>query len=482
MSVYGIGGILTKTINFLLLPVYTRILTPSDYGALELVYLVGNIIAILYGFMISSGYVRHYYDNKRVEYRERLLGTTLWFVLLNSLVFLVVFIVFADQVAAFMFRFPNGGLFIKLVSISTCLIALNQVFYNSLMVTEKAKTYVSINILALLTTLLLTITFVVFLKWNVKGILYAQITGRTLELMLLVFTQFNKKLFVFSFSMVKEMLRFSLPLIPSQLTFFVLTVSDRFFIQHYQGVYDVGLYSLGYRFASIMPLFAITPLKAWGPYIFSFVDDFQQCQSTIARFSRLYMFGVLALCLGISLMGRDVIEIMAKNEFWNAWQVVFLLCLGYVFWGMVTVTSYAFHITKKTWLMSKIEMFVAVCSFLLNFLLVPRLGIVGAAIVNVTSYLMILLIYFVFIHKIYPVQFEYGKMGIAVVYVIGIYFLSLQINLQVIYSILINILLFLLFIFLMYFSKYFSRDELNTVKPFLMGIIKATRINYKNIT
>ena len=105
MSIYGLGGIITKAINFFLLPIYTRVLVPADYGTLELVYMVGSIIAILYGFMISSGYVREYYVNKDEEHRQILLSSTFWFAFVSTMIILLLIFFFTGKLSRLLFKF-----------------------------------------------------------------------------------------------------------------------------------------------------------------------------------------------------------------------------------------------------------------------------------------------------------------------------------------------------------------------------------------
>ncbi|GAF69488.1 unnamed protein product, partial [marine sediment metagenome] len=161
MSIYGLGGIMTKAISFFLLPIYTRVLVPADYGTLELVYMAGGIIAISYGLMISSGYVREYYVNKDEEHRQALLSSTFGFTFFSTIIILSLTFFFASELSRLLFKFDYGDLFLKLIAISMAIHAHSVIFYNLLMVQEKSKKYISIQIITLLLTIGLTIYFIV---------------------------------------------------------------------------------------------------------------------------------------------------------------------------------------------------------------------------------------------------------------------------------------------------------------------------------
>jgi len=426
MSIYGLGGIMTKAINFFLLPIYTRILVPADYGTLELVYMVGSIIAILYGFMISSGYVREYYVNKDEEHRQILLSSTFWFAFVSTMIALLLTFFFASELSQLLFKFQHGDLFLKLIAISMAIHAHSMIFYNLLMVQEKSKKYISIQIFTLLSTIGLTIYFIVFLGWSVKGVLIAQVIGRSIEFLILSTLLIRVSIKQISLSAIKEMLKYSVPLIPLQLAAFVLNLSDRFFLQNYQNLNEVGLYSMGYRFASLVPLLAIVPLRAYGPYIFSLTDDTKKCKKTIADFTRYYVAYVLTITLVISMFSREVIMIMIDKNYYSGWTVVYLLCLSYAFYGISNVLSVGIDITKKTWLKAFSWIMAALVNIGLNFLLVPSYGMIGASVATSISFLLVIVLYLIALKYIYPIELQYAKF--IIITVISGYFSKIELQ------------------------------------------------------
>lgn len=460
LSIYGLGGILAKSISFLLLPLYTRLLMPEDYGILALITIVGNVIGILYGFMVSSGFIRNYYDNSDERQRRILFSTALWFTFINAFIFSLICISFSEQIASLVFKFFGGALYIKLIVISTMLHSCSPVFYGLLMVREQSKTYVAVNIITLIATLSSTIILLVVFKWSVKGVLVGQIIGKSVELIILSFLMKKNINFIVSWNALIEMLKFSGPLIPSQLAYLILTLSDRFFLQGYKDVSEVGLYSLGYKFAALIPLLAIRPLKAWGPYIFSLIHNPKKCKSTIADFSRYYLAGILFLTILISVFSREVLMVMAKSDYWPAGKVVYILCISSVLFGMINVTEYGFHIVKKTYITSFIYIVGAALNLLFNYLLIPKYGMIGASVATSLSFLCILISYFIFIKRVYHMPFKYLKF-IFVFIISGIvYYISTFIQFGVIKSISLKLLVVLLFPTILIISGYFDKREL----------------------
>ncbi len=466
MSIYGLGGILSRSLQFLLLPVYTRFLLPADYGSLEIVYMAGSVISILYGLMIGSGYIRNYYDNKDTFYKRELLASALWFTFFVSLCFAIPMLYFAEYVADIVFDFSGGALYLRLITVYIFMAAHNQILYNLLMVRERAVRYVAINTITLAVSLLLTVYFVVFLGWSVRGILLAQIVVAALEFMMLFISMPERNIFLFSSVKVKGMLRYSIPLVPLQVAAFVLDLSDRFFLQKYQNLSEVGIYALGYKFAAILMLLSVQPLKGFTPYIFSLVDNPYKCKQTIADFYRYYLAGVLLVSLVISMFAREVIILMADKSYHDGWRVVYLLCISYVFYGSVVVISYAIEIARKNWVSGIFWVFATVINIALNFLLIPVFGIIGASIATAISYFMILICYFWAITHIYYVPFNYPKLVFIVGFTSIIYYISTFLHLNPVSSILSKSLLVVVYALILLYSGYFTKEEVFKLRRF----------------
>ncbi len=470
MSIYGFGGIITKAINFFLLPIYTRVLVPADYGTLELVYMVGSIIAISYGLMISSGYVREYYVNKDEEHRQILLSSTFWFAFVSTMIVLLLTFFLASELSQLLFKFEHGNLFLKLIAISMAIHAHSMIFYNLLMVQEKSKKYISIQIITLLLTIGLTIYFIVFLRWAVKGVLIAQVIGYSIEFLILSILLMRVSIKKISLSALKEMLKYSIPLIPLQLAAFVLNLSDRFFLQNYQNLNEVGLYSMGYRFASLVPLLAIVPLRAYGPYIFSLTDDTKKCKKTIADFSRYYVAYVLTITLVISMFSREIIMVMVDKNYYSGWTVVYLLSLSYVFYGTSNILSVGIDITKKTWLKAFSWIIAALVNIGLNFLLVPSYGMIGASIATSISFLLVIVLYLIALKYIYPIELQYMKFIVITVFTSLTYIISIYLNFTIILAIISKAILLLIFLTILIVSGYFSKIELQKGKREILKV------------
>lgn len=458
ISTYSLGGILSKSIQFLLLPLYTRVLVPADYGKLELIYMVGVILVILYGFLVENGYVRIYFDKSEdPDFRERLFGTAFSFMLLCSLVFSVVGVVFSKEIAGWVFNFENGTIFVKLICISTFLEALSHIPYKNLLVQKKAKQYVSVNIINLLITISFTIYLVVFLRMGVEGILYAKIGGGLIQLIILSSLTFKKETFFFSTNQLSEMLGFSVFLILPNLSSVILLLSNRFILQKYQTLDEVGIFSLGYKIAAIIPILLTEPVKkAFGPYIFSLSNDPPKCKESLRIFTGYFLAGILTFAFVISLYSRELIMIMSDKSYYSSYTIVFILAISYVFLGLSGIIVLGIHVTKKTWIVTLIWPLAATINLTLNFILIPSYGKMGAAITALVSFMFINFAYFFALSKVYYVRFEYIKYLFLLLITIVFYWVSTFLHFGIVMSIISKTLLLFVYLLVLLLSGFFS--------------------------
>ncbi|NPD46733.1 lipopolysaccharide biosynthesis protein [Lentimicrobium sp. S6] len=439
ISLYSFGSILNKSIQFLLLPLYTHFLTPTDYGILELTYLYGALLVIFYGFIIENGYVRLYFDKKESLYRDTLFGTAFIFKIVVGLGFLSISFLFSDAISIAIIDVENGALFIQLISLSVFIKAIAEIPLKTLIVEKRALRYLINNSLFVLVSLSSTVYFVVFMELGIEGVLYGQIVGSTTQFIILVLTELKWRYFRFSISYLSEMLYFSIFLIPTSLASFITYWSNRYFLQEHSSLEDVGIFSLGYKIASIIPILITGPIKkVVGPEIYGLIDNPEECKNKIRHFTSIILFFLLFFGLSLSMFSKELVFFMASTEFASSYEVVFILSMGYVMIGIAGIVVLPINITKKTWLITITWILGSLLNVLLNYYLIDVYGKEGAAYATFLTFLFILTLYFVFSERVYRVGFEYKKYISLVLFTGIIYYISSLIKLE---SIVLNILI-----------------------------------------
>lgn len=465
ISIYSLGGILNKGVMFLLLPLYTRVLQPADYGKLELVYLVGSILAMLYGLRLELGYNRIYFQSKDDNYRKTLFATGQVFNLVSSIVFATLIISNSQWVAEKIFEFPEGEFFLKLIVLVTIFEIMTQIPFNNLRVRRKAKSFVVYNLIRLIIVTGFTIYFVAFASKGVAGILYAKIIGDAIIMLALYYETRHEYVLRFSSVQLKTMLVFSVFLIPSNLSALILNMSNRYFLQEYQSLDDVGLYSLGAKLAGVIPFLFTEPIKkAFTPFLFDQIENPLQCKKTLADFSLIFLAGLSVVSLFVSLFSRELIMVMSDQSYAGSHNIVFVLSISYLFLGLSGIIVSGIQITKKTWIVAVIWPVSAIITVFLNVWLIPGYGRMGAAYATLLSVVFINISYFYVLHKIYPVTFEYFKFLKILLLLVIFNYAGSWVELDVVASILIKFVMLIMFIALLFYFDIFSKKELLAIK------------------
>lgn len=429
ISFYSLGEILSKSIQFLLLPLYAHYLTPADYGKLELTYLYGAVLVIFYGFIIENGYGRLFFDKKDFSYRDSLFGTAFFFKLVSGLLFLLISLYFSEYFASLFFNFENGAQYIRLISISIFIKSLAEIPLKTLIVEKRAGRYVINNLLYLLLSLSSTVYLIVVLHLGIDGVLYGQILGASVQLITLFYTEWKWSFMRFSISSLKGMFYFSLFLIPSQLASFVTFWSNRLFLQKFASLEDVGTFSFGYKIASVIPILLTGPIKkAVGPAIYELIDRPEECKKRIRQFTLVIFIPLALFALAISLFAKELIMLMASKTYASSHEVVFILSLGYVVVGMAGIAVTPIQISKKTWLITITWVLSSVVNLLLNYMLVPSYGKAGATYASLFTFLFILGLYLFFGERVYKVGYEYGKYILILVITFAAYYGGIKIQ------------------------------------------------------
>lgn len=443
---------------------------PADYGKLELIYLVGAILAMMYGFSVELGYNRIFFHKKDIHYRKKLYATGQFFNLFCSLVFAFVIFTQGDWLSKVVFDFEEGGFYLRLISIITIFEVMTHIPLNNLRIRQEAKSFIAVSLIQLVITVSLNIALVVFAEMGVLGVLYARLIGLFFTLGILYYV--TRKEFIFSFStkQLQLMLGFSIFLIPANLSAIILNMSNRYFLELYQSLDDVGLYSLGAKIAGVIPFLFTEPVKkAFGPYLFELIENPKECKKLMANFLKHFLVSLSIVALSFSLFSRELIMLVADQAFEGSHNVVFILSISYIFLGASGIIVLGIHITKKTWIITIIFPVSAVINVLLNIWLIPIYGRMGAATATLISVIIINLLYLYSLKRVYPVNFKYFEfIKILVLVVIFNYFGSL-VHYGILLSIVLKAGILISFIVTLYLSGVFNKYDLERVKIFIFS-------------
>ena len=249
-AIFGIGHFLNRIISFLLLPIYTRYLTPNDYGIKELVGLTVDVTGILLSMAISSAVMRFYFEYDDAKDRNEVISTAMILIGAIGTAACVLVSFGTGTLAKYILDNSELGYFFQIAFISMIFGSVNGVSYDYLRANKKSIRFVTYNFFKLIVGISLNIYMIVFLRLGVVSILLTNLITSVMTFFILTLPVLRLTGLTPSFAKAKEMARYGFPLAFSQLGAFVVHLSDRFFMKALWSVSDAGLYSLGYRFGT----------------------------------------------------------------------------------------------------------------------------------------------------------------------------------------------------------------------------------------
>lgn len=404
---YGFSNILSRGISLLLLPFYTRVLSPVDYGALDILTITGNFVNLLITMEIIQGFARMLSEVETEADRTAYASTALWYLVGMYAIFTVAALLLVDRLTLLLMGSLEWNGIVRLIILS---IATNGVFYilqSQLRWSLQTRSYTVVSVVVMLITTCSSAFLVLVLKYGVAGIVCGQILGVIVGGWLSYSYSRNHYRMLFDWIKCKEMLVFSIPLVPSSISVFIALYLDRIAIKRLMTLGDVGLYGVGYRFASVVSILMIGINMSLTPLIYNRYK-LESTPGEIARIFRYFLMLALPTVVMIAVFAREALIIITTANYYAAWRVIPVIAGGILF-SCMYVFMPGMDITKKTKRISAINITAGLINISLNFLLIPYLGIMGAALATLCSSLLMFTLYVYFSQKLYFVPHNWGR-------------------------------------------------------------------------
>lgn len=407
---YGFGKSAEALATLALVPVLTRAFTPTQFGLWDVTLTFFLLTCTLASFGLEAALAAFYFESQDSDKREVVASTSIRFRLLSSILVAAPIFAFAPQISQIIFNTPEHAVYFRIVAgILPFFLAVN-IFKQLLRLDFSPGKFnlVGAGYAALYAAL--GIFFVVKMKMEVSGVLLGMLASAfCFSIVGAVFTARHFSL-GFSGKVLKDMLRFGLPLLPAILACWVIDFSDRYFLAKLSTLEEVGIYSVGARISSIIILFSTSFQMAWGPFALSIQHE----GDAKAKYSRglfLFLGPALAGAAAIAIFARPILVVLAQPKYYEAERVIGLLVLGTVAFGAYLIVNIGLLITKKTILTSLAISAGAVLNIALNFLLIPAFGMMGAAVATLASYFTAFVLIYMFAQKHYPVDYRPARIA-----------------------------------------------------------------------
>lgn len=409
--IYGLASILSQGIPILIVPIYTHFLSPDSYGGMDMLAVFAALINLTVALEISQGMARSYAEIQTEEGRARYASTALWFSVAAYLLFTVVAILFSQPLTHLLLDSGEWEWIFKVAVIAISANGVSFFLQNQLRWLLKPLAYAVCSIVYAITTTGISIFLIAWLNWGVIGVFYGQIIGAFISGLLAWL--FARKMFKMTFDISKclEMLEFSVPLVPSSISVLVANYIDRIAIKSFMTLSDVGIYGVGFRFASVVNLLMVGFYSALTPLIYQHYRK-ESTPGELERIMRYFLTGTLPLIMVVSLFSQEIVRTFAAREYYSAWTVIPLLAIASVLSRMY-IFAPGLDIAKKTKIIASINIIAALVNVALNIILIPSMGIAGSALATVAGSCIMFSLYMIASQKHYPAPHRWSVLAAA---------------------------------------------------------------------
>jgi O-antigen/teichoic acid export membrane protein len=411
-AIYGLGGIVSRILAVLLLPLYTRYLRPSDYGAIETLLALSAVLVTVFRLGISSAFFRFYFDATDEAGRTLVVRTSFWFTMASATLALTLGVIFATQISHVLFGTNHEADLVR-ASFVGLWAQMNYEQLTSLFrVEERSVSYVIATLANLLVTVAATLVLVVGFDQRALGVIVGNFTGTLVVwAVLLAYRRFQLGL-QFDYGLFRRMNHFGLPLVPSALALWAVNFIDRLFLVKLSSVHEVGLYSIGVRVASAIVLLLTAFRTAWPAFAYSIEDD-DEARQTYGYVLTYLIFVASWLALALGLLSPWIVHVLTTPAFYPASRVVAPLAFSGVAFAGYIVMAIGVGRARRTqfnWIVTGIGALVNVA---LNIALIPPYGMMGAAIATVAAYVVMFFGMVVNAQMVYRVPYQWRRVATA---------------------------------------------------------------------
>ena len=405
---YLLASFISIAINFLTLPFFTRYLAPSDYGILGLFLIFGSVITTLCAFGLNTATYGLYFKYEIKKFR--VLNTTI-FIFLASFFFMIGFLVifpFSDSISKSLFNSELSSQIIRLSYLNGCLNYFYMFLGQLLIAQKKSRVFSILSITHILLNALTSFYLLYSESFLVYDNLYmALVIGALVSNSLVLTTSLfiNRNLFVLRISLkkIKRAIVFGIPEVPNVIISLLYSGFDKVMLVNYKGATEVGYYDFGNRFAGILKIFIDAIGKSFSPYFLEKISSNEKNskKKIVSTFYELIsILGIVALI--ISLFSEEALIVLTNENFYMAKVLVPFLILYYLFSILGQLSINQFIHAEKLYYLAPISILGLVSNVILNILLIPIYGVIGAVVATTISGTITSIIQLYYANKILP--------------------------------------------------------------------------------
>jgi O-antigen/teichoic acid export membrane protein len=417
-ALYGLGNLVARIVSVLLLPLYTRYLSPTDYGLIETLVALSAVLTALVAQAMKSAFFRFYFDSAEEERRRSVILTAFWYVMGAATAVLVLGVLLAGSVSRLLFGDDSHRNLVVAAFVGLWA-AMNYEQMTSMFRAERrSSSYLVATLANLVFTVGATVLLVVVFDQGPLGVIVGNFTGTLVVYAGLLVYRRPMLGLAFDRQLYRSMVRYGLPLVPSVLALWATNFSDRFFLVKLADAHEVGLYSIGARLASAIVI-ALTAFRMGWPAFAYAIEDDREAKRTYSFVLTYVLYVTCWAALALGVLAPWLLRLITTEPFYDAEDVVAPLAFATAAFGGYAVALVAVGRVRATRLNWTVTGAAALLNVGLNFALIPPFGRMGAAFATVAAYSLMFAAMIWRAQTVFPVPYQWRRVATLVVVAVG---------------------------------------------------------------
>ena len=453
-SIYTLGSILPKIGAFIFLPLYLKYLTPVDYGIISSLHVLNAILLVLFTFSMPRALYRLYYDYKIIEEQKKLFGTVFISVVVLSLISVLILFLLQNQIQN-IYNSINFYPYFAYAIIIVLFQSLHTIPTIFLQIKEQASTFVIISVSLFFFKSLIILLFIIALDKGALGYLQAELITALVFLPIYYYFIKNYIKLIWNRKIFINVISFCLPILPNIISAWILNLSDRIFIEHFFTAADVGIYSLGYQIAGLVLIFSIAFKKAYDPYFYKVANTEKTKKAKEKLYKTNFVFILILLLVSfiLSLFAKEGVMLFFNIDYYPAIQVIPIISLAYLISQNSALLNVMMYQNKKTILVLYLTLGSAILNIILNYTLIPWIGIMGAAYATLISFFGLFISSYFIAKKTFFIPYNWKEIIPIFALLLGVYLLFTYFEIENIFLSIFLKLLVVIFLTYVFYLK-----------------------------
>src|SRR3954447_11277666 len=434
-AIYGLGGLVSRVLATILLPLYTHYLPPDAYGRVEIVTAATAVLAIVLQLGFASAFFRFYFDAKEPPEKLTVVRTSFWFTMAMATVGLVIGVVFAGPIAHWI-GLGNDPWLVRAGAVGLWAQTNYQQLTNLFRAEERSTAFAIASVTNVLLTVVAMVLFVAVFQWGAIGLIVGNFAGTLSVYVALVAYRHEQLGLEFDRTLFRRMQHFGLPLVPSALALWAINFVDREFVIWYKGLREAGVYSAAVRIASVITFVMIAFRTAWPAFAYS-IEEEHEAKRTYA-FVLTYLLAFASwVSLALGALAPWWTNLLTAPQYRRASEAVALLAFAGAIYAGYTVLAIGSGRARRTQLNWVVTGFGAAVNVALNFWLIPAYGMVGAAVSTLVAYVALFVGMTIYAQSVYPVAYQWRRVLTALGAAVALTIIARGLGLPLVPSILL---------------------------------------------